>query len=73
MRHGLPASWQVLTGPAASAIITACVHRDVLVISSHGQSNSRWMLGSVAERLLREARVPVILLRTSSSAEGTAP
>ena len=65
MRHGLSASWQVLSGPAAAAIIEACDDRDVLVITSHGQSNSRWVLGSVAEKLMRESRVPVILLRTS--------
>ena len=73
LRQGLPASWQVLTGSAAAAIISACVERDALVITSHGQSNSRWVLGSVAEKLLRESRVPVILLRTSSVAEGAAP
>jgi nucleotide-binding universal stress UspA family protein len=73
MRHGLPASWQVLAGPAAPAIIAACVDRDVLVITSHGQSSSRWVLGSVAEKLLRDSNVPVILLRTSSGAEGIAP
>jgi nucleotide-binding universal stress UspA family protein len=72
MRQGLPASWQVLAGPAAPAIIATCVDRDVLVITSHGQSNSPWVLGSVAEKLLRDSRVPVILLRTSSGAEGTA-
>ena len=72
LRQGLPASWHILTGPAAPAIITACVDRDVLVITSHGQGNSRWVLGSVAEKLLRESRVPVILLRTSS-ADGTTP
>jgi nucleotide-binding universal stress UspA family protein len=72
LRQGLPASWQILTGPAAPAIIAACVHRDVLVITSHGQSRSRWVLGSVAEKLVRESRVPVILLRTSAGAEGTA-
>ena len=70
MRHGLPASWEVLTGPAAAAIIAACSHRDVLVITSHGHGNSRWVLGSVAEKLLRESGVPVILLRTSSSTVG---
>jgi nucleotide-binding universal stress UspA family protein len=73
MRQGLPASWQVLAGPAAPAIIAACVDRDVLVVTSHGQSSSRWVLGSVAEKLLRESRVPVILLRTSSGAQGIAP
>jgi nucleotide-binding universal stress UspA family protein len=73
MRQGLPASWQVLAGPAAPAIIAACVDRDVLVITSHGQSSSRWLLGSVAEKLLRDSRVPVILLRMSAGAEGIAP
>ena len=72
MRQGLSASWQILKGPAAPAIIAACAHRDVLVITSHGQSNSHWVLGSVAEKLLRESQVPVILLRTSSGGEGTA-
>ncbi len=65
LRHGLPASWQVLTGPAAPAIINACAQRDVLVITSHGHGGSRWLLGSVAEKLVRESRVPVILLRTA--------
>jgi nucleotide-binding universal stress UspA family protein len=65
LRQGLPASWQVLTGPAAPAIIDACAPRDVLVITSHGQSGSRWLLGSVAEKLVRESHVPVVLLRTA--------
>jgi nucleotide-binding universal stress UspA family protein len=64
LRQGLPATWQVLTGPAATAIIDACAPRDVLVITSHGRSGSRWPLGSVAEKLIRESLVPVILLRT---------
>ncbi len=73
LRAGLPASWQVLTGPAAPAIIAACAPRDVLVITSHGQSASRWMLGSVAEKLVREAHVPVVLLRTAPGEQsGTA-
>ena len=73
LRRGLPASWQVLTGPAAPAIISACAPRDVLVITSHGRSGSRWMLGSVAEKLVRESHVPVILLRTAPGEQrGTA-
>lgn len=64
MREGLSASWQVLSGPAAAAIIEASAAHDVLAITSHGQSASRWMLGSVAERVIRESPVPVILLRT---------
>ena len=64
LRHGLSATWDVLAGPAAPTIIDACAPHDVLVITSHGQGGTRWMLGSVAEKLVRESPVPVILLRT---------
>jgi nucleotide-binding universal stress UspA family protein len=64
LRHGLPASWQVHAGPAAPAIIDACAPRDMLIITSHGQSGTRWMMGNVADKLVRESHVPVILLRT---------
>ncbi|MFN8590968.1 MAG: universal stress protein [Thermomicrobiales bacterium] len=64
LRGGVSASWQVLTGPAAPAIIDACAPHDVLVITSHGRADSRWMLGSVAEKLIRESPVPILLLRT---------
>lgn len=64
MREGLSASWQVLSGPAAATIIDACDAHDVLAITSHGMRGSSWLLGSVAEKLIREAHVPVILLRT---------
>ena len=70
LRQGLQASWQVLAGPAAASIIDACTPRDVLVITSHGQSRSRWMLGSIAEKLVREAPIPVILLRTPPATAG---
>jgi nucleotide-binding universal stress UspA family protein len=73
LRQGLSASWLVLAGPAAPTIIDACAPRDVLVITSHGQSASRWMLGSVAEKLIRESRVPVILLRTPPDAAASSP
>jgi nucleotide-binding universal stress UspA family protein len=72
LRQGLPASWNVLSGPAAPAIIDACAANDVLVITSHGHSTSRWMLGSVAEKLVRESPVPVILLRTPPDTESLA-
>lgn len=72
LRQGLPASWHVHAGPAAPTIIAACSPRDVLVITSHGQTASRWMLGSVAEKLIREAPVPVILLRTPPTPDESA-
>jgi nucleotide-binding universal stress UspA family protein len=70
LRQGLSASWQVLTGPAAPAIIDACAPHDVLVITPYGRSGSRWMLGSVAEKLVRECPVPVLLVRTPADRPG---
>jgi nucleotide-binding universal stress UspA family protein len=64
LRDGQAATWRILTGPAAPAILAECVAGDVLVVTSHGRNESRWTLGSVAEKLVREATVPVILLRT---------
>lgn len=70
LRQGLSASWQVLTGPAAPAIIDACAPHDVLVMTPHGRTGSRWMLGSIAEKLVRECPVPVLLVRSPADREG---
>jgi nucleotide-binding universal stress UspA family protein len=64
LRQGISASWEVLTGPAAASILGACDARDLLLITSHGRTGSRWVMGSVAEKLVREAHVPVVLIRT---------
>jgi nucleotide-binding universal stress UspA family protein len=38
---------------------------DLIVISSRGRSGlSRWLMGSVADRVVRGATVPVLLVRT---------
>jgi nucleotide-binding universal stress UspA family protein len=38
---------------------------DVIVISTHGYSGlKRWVLGSVAEKLIRLAGAPVIVMRS---------
>jgi nucleotide-binding universal stress UspA family protein len=37
---------------------------DLIVIASHGRSGiSRWVMGSVAERIVRTACVPVLMIR----------
>ncbi|NIV38641.1 MAG: universal stress protein [Anaerolineae bacterium] len=38
---------------------------DLIVMSTRGQSGlSRWLMGSVADRVVRGATVPVLLVRT---------
>jgi nucleotide-binding universal stress UspA family protein len=44
---------------------------DLIVIATHGRSGvSRLFLGSVADRLLRHAPVPVLMVRTPGSVHG---
>ncbi len=41
---------------------------DLVVMATHGRSGvSRWIWGSVADRLLRSLRVPVLIVRAPGS------
>ena len=54
----------VCTGRAADEIVEAGKTRDVLLIATHGRTGlSHALLGSVAERVVRSATVPVVVLR----------
>jgi nucleotide-binding universal stress UspA family protein len=47
---------------------------DLIVMSTRGYSGlSRWLLGSVADRVARGATVPVLLVQARPAAEGEAP
>lgn len=44
---------------------------DLIVIASHGRSGiSRWVMGSVADRVLRSACIPVLMIRAPGFATG---
>ena len=61
--QGLPVATQVLTGPPAAAIEAATRPGDVTVLCSHERTGvMRWLVGSVAEQLVREDEAPVILV-----------
>ncbi len=50
-----------LVGAANNGVI------DLVVMTTHGRSGiKRWLLGSVAERLVRSADVPVLLVRNAA-------
>ena len=43
---------------------------DLIVMATHGRSGlSRWVLGSVAERVLRHVEIPLLLVRTEEKKE----
>lgn len=57
---------------AVDAILHAAKDADLIVMGTHGRRGpSRWWLGSVAERVLRETVVPLLVLHARD--EATAP
>jgi nucleotide-binding universal stress UspA family protein len=62
VEYGLPAHC-ILT-------VTEQQQCDLIVISSHGRSGlSRWILGSVAQKVIRHAPIPVLVLRSRQMSE----
>jgi nucleotide-binding universal stress UspA family protein len=63
---GMPVSTKLLSGKAADTIVNYIEKNDfdLVVISTHGRSGiSRWVWGSVAERVLRHVCVPIMMVR----------
>jgi nucleotide-binding universal stress UspA family protein len=64
-RSGLAVRTDVRRGPAAEAIVDYAEQMDIqqIVMATHGYSGvSRWRHGSVAERVLQSAGVPVLMI-----------
>lgn len=72
---GCDASRMILDAAPVDGILRAAREKgaDVLVMGTHGRSGlNRFLLGSVTERVLREATIPVLTVRSGmSAAEGT--
>ncbi len=68
---GLQAAWEVVEGEPARAIIDTA-HRegcDLIVLATHGRSGiPRAVLGSVADQVVRESHLPVLLVRPQAPA-----
>ncbi|MFL5762182.1 MAG: universal stress protein [Thermomicrobiales bacterium] len=61
--ENLTVSTQILRGPIAPSIMAATRAGDLVVMTSHCRSGiSRFLLGSVAEKLVRECQAPVLLV-----------
>jgi nucleotide-binding universal stress UspA family protein len=63
----------MLKGKAADELVEYIQENeaDLVIIASHGRSGiSRWIYGSVAEKLLRSACTPVLMIRAPGCAPG---
>ena len=69
--RGLEATWEVRRGNPGSELIQCVQDQDIqlVAISTHGRAGlGRFLFGSVANRVAREAGVPVLLIRPEQDA-----
>lgn len=65
---GLSVTFAVRSGPVARELVAATQPGDVVIMASHGRGGlSRWLLGSVAEDVVRHAPVPVMIIRAGAA------
>jgi nucleotide-binding universal stress UspA family protein len=58
------AAASLVDGPAVEAVLSAAAGHDLLVLGTHGRRGpSRWWMGSVAERVVRDSPVPALVVR----------
>jgi nucleotide-binding universal stress UspA family protein len=65
-RAGFRTSFLICQGPVAETILQTAAENqvDVIVMSTHGRSGvKRWLLGSVADRVVTHSDRPVMLIR----------
>jgi nucleotide-binding universal stress UspA family protein len=61
------ATAEVLLGSPATTLLEAIRPDDLVVMTTHGRGGvQRWLLGSVADKLVRAAEAPVLLVRAQS-------
>ncbi len=63
---GFKTSTLLRVGSVADVILEVAdeLHVDVIAMSTHGRTGpARWLLGSIAERVVRNSEVPVLMIR----------
>ncbi|HRQ37573.1 MAG TPA: universal stress protein [Chloroflexota bacterium] len=75
MRGGFVVNGRVAEGESVADIILNAADElgvDAIVMSTHGHGGiKRWVFGSVADRILQQAHVPILLVRAQTATSGT--
>lgn len=67
-----PVECRVVVGPPYETILAAAADADSIVMATHGRTGlAHVLIGSVAEKIVRHAPVPVLTIRPVASAKGT--
>ncbi len=64
---------EVLAGDIAGSLVDYAEEKqvDLILIATHGRSGvSRWVRGSIADRILRASRIPVLMIRAPGTMGG---
>ncbi len=72
-KYGVNVQSVVMVGQAAGSIAEYATKNevDLIIVATHGRSGvSRWVWGSVADRILRSACVPVLMVRAPGCTPG---
>ena len=70
---GIKYKKEVLVGKVADSLVDYVDTNkiDLVLIATHGRSGiSRWVRGSIADRVLRSSRAPVLMVRASGKMSG---
>ena len=66
---GVTATTAVVTGLVVSELLNAIATDDLVAMTTHGRTGlERWLMGSVAESVIRRSSAPVLLVRVTSTA-----
>ena len=71
--EGIQKRWEVVSGRVAEALADYANKNnvDLIIIATHGRSGiSRWVWGSVADRILRSSCVPILMVRAPGCVPG---
>ncbi len=70
---GLEIEVKAIVGRVAESLVDYCVDHgiDLIIIATHGHSGvTRWVRGSVADKILRSSKIPVLMVRAPGTEQG---
>lgn len=70
---GLTITTKAIVGQVAESLVDYCVEDgvDLIIIATHGRSGvTRWVRGSVADKILRSSKIPVLMIRAPGTEQG---